>query len=203
MSAAPSAGNLTASVSVGGVSSGAAVQVAKVLPTVTSSNANLDANAATITINGTGFSTTAGNNTVVFNNGAVGTVTSATSTALTVTFSTKPTSAGSLTAIVTTNSVASAAAVQVATVKPVVTQSLTNLARSANTITINGFGFSPTAANNTVVFNNSATGTVTAATATSLTITFGTKPVNAGSLTAIITSNTVGSGSAVQVATMT
>ena len=52
----------------------------------------------TITINGSGFSTTAANNTVDFDNGAVGTVTAATTQALTVTFSTRPTTAGALTA---------------------------------------------------------------------------------------------------------
>src|SRR6185436_11065567 len=122
-------------------------------------------------IAGFGFSTTAGNNTVVFNDGAVGTVTAATATSLTVTFSTKPTSAGSLTAVVTTSSVSSGSAVQVATVTPVVTSSTSNLAANAATMTIAGFGFSTTAGNNLVTLNNGAVGTVTAASATSLTVT--------------------------------
>ena len=42
-------------------------------PVVTSSTASLAANATTLTINGFGFDTTAANNTVVFNDGAVGT----------------------------------------------------------------------------------------------------------------------------------
>ena len=91
-----------ASVTTGGASSGAAVQVATVAPAVTASTAALAANAATMTINGSGFSTTPGNNTVVFNSGAVGTVTASTATSLTVSFSTKPT-AGNLTAVVTSN----------------------------------------------------------------------------------------------------
>ncbi len=53
---------------------------------------------------------------MVFNDGAIGTVTAATATSLTVTFATKPTSAGSLTAIVTTDGLSSGTAVQVATV---------------------------------------------------------------------------------------
>src|SRR5205807_6046249 len=119
--------------------------------------------------------TTPSNNTVVFNDGAVGTVTAATATALTVSFSTKPTTAGSLTAVVTSNSVSSGSAVQVASVAPVV---LANtgllLAANASSVTIIGIGFDTTASNNTVVFNDGAAGTVTAATATSLTVSFST-----------------------------
>ncbi|MCB1211557.1 MAG: choice-of-anchor D domain-containing protein, partial [Verrucomicrobiales bacterium] len=84
-------------------------------PTVNASTAILAVNATTITINGTGFDTTPGNNTVVFSNGAVGTVTAATATSLTVTFTTQPTSYGSLTAVVTNGNGSSGAAVQVAT----------------------------------------------------------------------------------------
>src|SRR5581483_6105259 len=124
---------------------------------------------------------------------AVGTVTAATATSLTVSFSTKPTSAGSLTAIVTTNGAASSS-VQVATVKPVVTSSSSSLLANASSLTINGFGFDLTPTNNTVTLNDGAIGTVTAATATSLTVTFGTKPASAGNLTASVSSNGVPSG---------
>ncbi len=195
-----SAGSLTAIVTTNSVASGTAVQVATVVPVVTSSTSNLSASASTITIAGFGFSPTAGNNSVVFNNGAVGTVTTASATSLTVTFSTKPTTAGELTAVVTSNSRSSGAAIQVATVVPVITTSTANLAANATTVTINGFGFSPTAAENTVQFNNSAVGVVTAASATSLTVTFTTPPAAGGSLTAIVTTGSVVSGSAVQVA---
>lgn len=191
-----SAGSLTAVVTTNTVASATPVQVATVRPVITSSIAALDADEIIVTINGFGFDATAGNNTVVFNNGAVGTVTTTSATSLEVTFGTNPTSAGSLTAVVTTDSVASGSAVRVAT------GSIVDLALTESSIVIEGFGFSPTAANNTVVFNNGATGTVTAATATSLTVTFGTKPVATGSLTAVINSNTVSSGAAVQVATM-
>ncbi len=98
--------------------------------------------------------------------------------------------------MVTTDSVSSGTAVQVATVTPVVTSSTASLAANATTFTINGFGFDPTAANNTVVFNDGAVGTVTAATATSLTVTFSTEPTTAGSLTAVVTTDNVSSGAA-------
>ncbi|MCY2982129.1 MAG: hypothetical protein NTY15_00640 [Planctomycetota bacterium] len=198
----PTAGNLTAVVTTNSLSSGDAVQVATLAPTVTVSTSNLAADSSTVTIAGTGFDTTALNNRVVFNNGAVGTVTNATSTALTVTFSSRP-SAGNLTAIVTTNGASNPTAIQVAAVKPMVTASTTNLARTAATIVINGFGFSTTLSSNTIVFNNGAIGTVTAATGTRLTVTFSTKTTITGSLTAVITSNGVSSGTAVQVANMT
>lgn len=198
----PVAGNLTAIVTTSSLSSGTAVQVGTLAPTVTLNTSDLAANLTTVTIAGTGFDTTALNNRVVFNNGAVGTVTNATATALTVTFSTRP-AAGSLTAIVTTNGVGNPTAIQVGAVRPMVTASSTNLARTANSIVINGFGFSPIASRNTIVFNNGATGTVTAATGTSLTVTFGIKTTITGSLTAVITSNSIGSGTAVQVANMT
>jgi len=194
-------GNLTAIVTTNSQASGSAIQVAKVIPAVTSATTNLAANAATVTITGFGFSTTANQNTVVFNNGAVGTVTAATATSLTVTFSTKPRSAGSLTAIVTTSTFSSGTAVQIATVTPVITSSVTNLAATASTLTIAGFGFDPTASRNTVVLSNGAIGTVTSATATSLVVTFSKKPT-AGAFTATVTTNSVSSGTAVQVATV-
>ena len=95
--------------------SGTAVQVATVTPVVTSSTASLAINATTVTISGSGFDPVAANNTVVMNNGAIGTVTSATVSLLTVTFSTKPIALGTLTAIVTTNSQTSGTATQIAT----------------------------------------------------------------------------------------
>ena len=84
-------------------------------PTVTLASAHVLLNATTMTITGSNFSTTPGNNTVVFNDGATGHVTVATATSLTVVFDTLPTAAGSLTVVVTTNGVSSGAAVQVAT----------------------------------------------------------------------------------------
>jgi hypothetical protein len=86
-------------------------------PTVSVSTANLAQNAASFTIKGKGF--VAGKpsaHQVTFNNGAVGTVTAATATRLTVTFSTQPTSDGPLTAIVTSVGGKSGLAKQVAKV---------------------------------------------------------------------------------------
>src|SRR5207244_3521612 len=135
------AGNLTAIVTTNSVSSGLAVQVATVIPVVTSDTSNLAADATTLIINGFGFDTTAGNNTVVLDSGMAGTVNTATDTTLTVTITTPATSAGNVTAVVTTNSGSSGAAVQVATVIPMVTSSTASLAANAATITINGSGF--------------------------------------------------------------
>src|SRR5262249_42457884 len=96
----------------------------------------MGADARTVTIYGFGFSPTAANNRVTFNLGAVGTVTAATATSLTVTFSTRPTTAGFLTAVVTTNGVSSGAPVQVVQVNPVVTPSTAPLALNASQIII-------------------------------------------------------------------
>jgi hypothetical protein len=174
-----------------------------VSPAVTVSTANLPINAATITIAGSGFSSTAADDSVVFNDGAAGTITTASLTSLTATFTTPPTAAGSLTAVVTSNGVASGAPVQVATVTSVVTASTASLAATATQITIHGFGFDPTGVNNTVTFNDGAVGTVTAATATTLTVTFSTRPTKAGKLTAVVTTDNVSNPTAVQVAAVT
>jgi len=87
------------------------------VPTVSVSTTNLAQNAASFTIKGKGF--VAGKpsaHQVTFSNGAVGTVTAATATRLTVKFSTQPTSTGALTAIVTSVGGKSGVAKQVATV---------------------------------------------------------------------------------------
>src|SRR5947209_2846127 len=170
--------------------------------TVTPDTSPLLANATTIVINGSGFDPIVANNSVVFDDGAAGTVTAATATALTVEFSADPLTAGNLSVVVTADSVDSGAPVQVATVTPVVTTSTTNLAANAATLTIDGFGFDPTAGNNAVVLDDGAAGTVTAATPTELTVTLSTEPVTAGNLTAVVATNTVSSGATVQVATV-
>ena len=86
-------------------------------------------------------------------------------------------------------------------VRPVVTLSAANIPTTASTVTINGAGFSTTAANNSVAFSGGATGTVSTATATQLTVT-GVAGLTVGNLTAIVTTNTISSGAAVQVATV-
>ncbi len=197
-----SLGNLTANVTVAGGGTGA-VQVATVVasPTVTANTANLAQNATTITIAGTNFSTTAANNSVVFTLGAAGTISGATATSLTVTFSTPPTSLGNLSANVTVFG-GSSGAVQVATVvaAPSVTANTANLAQNVPAITIAGTNFSA-AANDNVVFNLGAAATISAATATQLTVTLTTAPTSVGSLTANVTVFG-GSSGAVQVATI-
>lgn len=210
----PAAGTLTAEVlsSSDGeifIASGTAVQVATVVaaPTVTQSLANQASNVTTVTITGTGFNaTTPSANTVVFNLGAVGAVTAATSTQLTVTLSTQPSSNGGLTAVVTSNGGSSGNPVQVNTVVavPTVSESSTSLAALGSYMTIAGTGFDAfTPSNNTVAFNLGAVGTVMAATSTSLTIQFSTLPTTSGSLTAIVTTDGGSSGTAVQVGTVT
>jgi hypothetical protein len=197
-------GPLTANVTVFGGSSGA-TQVATIVPapTVTLNTADRAINAPTIVINGTNFSATPANNTVAFNLGATGSVTAATATQLTVTFSAQPGATGPLTANVTTFG-GSSGATQVATIvgAPTVTMNTTNIAQNAPTIVIGGTNFSATPANNTVVFNLGAAGTVTGSTATQLTVTFTTPPSTTGPLTAVVTSNGGSSGAPVQVATV-
>jgi hypothetical protein len=90
-------------------------QTATVAPSVTLNTSDLLVTATTLTIDGTGFSTTPGNNTVTLSSGAAGTVTTATETQLIVTFSTTPT-LGALTAVVTTNAISSGSPVQVANI---------------------------------------------------------------------------------------
>ncbi len=102
--------------------SGSAVQVATVVPKVTASLADCGQRYADHH-QGDGFDETASNNTVTFDNGAAGTVSAASDTQLTVDFTTNPTEAGPLSVTVTTNTVASVAAAQVATVAPVITSS--------------------------------------------------------------------------------
>ena len=170
---------MTANVTSDCASSGA-VQVASVTPVVTSSTDHLAVNAGTITIDGFGFDTSKHqrNNAPAFSDGAAGTVTAATATTLTVSLGTAPTTAGPITVDVTTGGQDSGA-VTVATVTPVITSSAADVAVNAGTITINGFGFdaSSNGANNTLVFSDQPAGTVTAATATALTVSLSTAPM--------------------------
>jgi hypothetical protein len=152
-------------------------------PTVTPSTASQTVTAPSITINGSGFSTIAANDSVSFNLGAAGKVTAASPNSLTVTFTTAPTTAGVLTAVVTVNGTGSGSPVTVATIDPVITDSSATLAASATTLTINGFGFSDTVNEDVVTLGGGAQGTVTAATPTRLTINNVTG-LSAGALTA-------------------
>jgi uncharacterized delta-60 repeat protein len=86
-------------------------------PTVTLSTTELPATAPTMTIRGTSFSSTPGNNSVAFTPAGTGTVTAATATSLTV-GNLSGLTLGALNAVVTTKGLSSGAAVQVATVVP-------------------------------------------------------------------------------------
>src|SRR2546423_14333496 len=70
-----------------------------------------------------------------------------------------------------------------------VTPDTSNLLADATGIVINGSGFDPIVANNSVVFDDGAVGIVTAATATSLVVEFTTGPAAAGNLSAVVTSH--------------
>src|SRR5262249_49075712 len=117
-----SLGVLNATVTVTGTGTTGPTQVATVVaaPTVTMNTSSLAITATTTVIGGSGFSPPLANESVASNLGAVGGVTAATTPQLTVTFSPSPTSVGNLTAVVTANGGSSGAAVQVATVVPVI-----------------------------------------------------------------------------------
>ncbi len=184
------AGPLYAVVTVGSAANNTSskVQVAEVIPTVTASIANLAGNAGSLTINGSGFDTTAANNTVAFNDGAVGAVTSAAAGQLTVTLTGMPTSLGAMNATVKTDGVSSGTAVQVATVTPAVNLSKGTLSASATSLVINGYGFSTTNTSDTVTFTNGTTATVAASPApTANQITVDVSGLTAGSLMANVT----------------
>ncbi|MBS0261289.1 MAG: hypothetical protein JSS02_04980 [Planctomycetes bacterium] len=184
-------------------------------PTVTTNTASIGANATTLVIKGTGFSTTLSQNSVVVkdtvsNKSITVTPTVSTTTTMTVTISTMGTMTGGdqLTAVVTTSGVSSGAAVQVATIAPIVT--LSTKAVTSTTLTISGVGFSTIAASNSVLLKDSVTGntatvTPTAATATSLTVSLSTLGTLTGGdkLTAVVTTGGVSSGNAVQVGLVT
>ncbi len=85
-------------------------------PFVTMNSANIPHNATTIVIYGGNFDPNPANDSVYFNDGLAGIVTSATATALTVSITSPPTALGSLTAVVICDGVSSGAPVQVATV---------------------------------------------------------------------------------------
>src|SRR5580704_7893629 len=107
--------------------------------TITSSTANLMANASAIVISGTNFDPIVANDSVTFTNGngtVTGTVTAASATSLTVAID--PTSqlvGGNLDAQVTADA-ASSTSQQVATVVPVITSATDNLAAHAGSIVI-------------------------------------------------------------------
>ena len=110
-----------------------------------------------MTIHGFGFDSTAVHDVVTFSSGATGTVSSATATTLTV-IGLSGLTGGALTASVTVDGIGSGAAVEVAGVTPVVTKRTVSLAANATTLVIQGFGFSTTAADDTVTLNHARRG---------------------------------------------
>ena len=179
-------------------------QAVMAAPAVISRGALLAESAERMVIRGTGFDLRPGRNTVAFDGGVTGKVVSATSRTLVVQFAQKPTTAGTLSAVVTTNGRSSGAAVGVATVveAPVVTVADASLARNASTLTIRGTGFDPVNLTNKVRLSGGATGIVTAATATTLTVAVRNLPAAAASLKAVVTSFGGTSGAAATVATI-
>ena len=197
---------LDASVTVDGVSSGSLVQVTTISPVVTSSTANVAANATSMIISGYGFDTTTANDSVTFNNGVTGTVTSASLTSLTVTVNgpSSLTAGTALDASVTVDGLSSGSLVQVATIAPVVTPSTAALATNATSLTISGYGFDTNPGKDSVTFNNGATGTVTSASLTSLTVRVSglTNLTSGTALEASVTVDGVSSATPVPVATV-
>ena len=179
----------------GVTNSNGSVQVATVALTLTSSTANLGIAASTLTIAGFGFDTNTANDSVSFSDGAVGTVTSATTSTLTVGFTTQPAAAGSLTAAVTTDGFTNTnGSQQVATVI------YNPIQDSSSTITVNGSGFSTAIGSDSVSFNLGVVGTVSSATSSQLIVTVTTPPTALGNLTAVVTVSGT-SGSPIQVGT--
>jgi hypothetical protein len=107
-------------------------------PHISASTTVLPGTATTMTITGSGFDATAANDTVVFSDGVIGTVTGATTTQLTVALSHSPTGLGNLTAVVTTDGQSSGTPTQVATVNVITTFS--SISNSAGSVTLNFTG---------------------------------------------------------------
>ena len=115
-----------------------------IVPTATLMTGNLSKSAPSLTIFGTGFDfAIPSNNIVTLGSGAAGTVTAATATRLVVTFTTAPTSLGSLTAVVTRGSLSSGAPVQVANVvlAPLIVLPPNGSTAGGTSMTIVGSGF--------------------------------------------------------------
>ena len=135
-----------------------------------------------VTITGTDFAATAGDNTVKFN-GATATVVSATASSIVVN---TPAAGGTGAITVTTSGGTATGPVFTYLMAPTVTSISPTSALAGASVTIAGTNFDPTAASNTVKFNGTAA-TVTKATATQLTVT-----VPAGGTSGAITVTTSG-----------
>ena len=154
----------------GTVTSGSSFTVSA--PTISSFSPTNGDIGSSVTITGTNFNTTAASNTVKFggSGGTAATVTAATATSLTVTVPGGMAASG---AVYVSNSYGSVTG-GTFTVNPTTITSFTPAKQNTGSaITITGTNFHTTPGSNTVVFNGSGgqAGTVTAATATSLTVT--------------------------------
>jgi hypothetical protein len=134
--------------------------------TITEFSPESGAHGTEVTITGTGFSTTLGDNAVKFN-GVDATVSAATPTQLTVSVPAEATT-GKIT--VNVDGRLATSATDFAVPAPVITSYFPAIAAVGISVAITGTNFSPVAANNTVKFNG-VDATVTAASATELTVT--------------------------------
>ncbi len=145
------------------------VPPAATAPTITGFSPTSGAIGSAVILTGTNFSTTLLNNTVKFN-GTSATVSAATATSLTVAVPTGATT-GKISVEVDNQTATSSNDFTV--VAPVATLTLTSFSPTTGTagtiVTLTGTNFSPTIASNLVKFNGTAA-TVSAATATTLTV---------------------------------
>ena len=138
-------------------------------PTITSFAPQSGAVGKTVIITGTNFSTTANENTVTFHEDISATVTAATATTLTVTVPTKA-ETGKIAVAVNGQHVASEDDFTVIP-PPTITSFSPQSGIVGTTVTVTGTNFSTTSNENIVTFHEDISATVTAATATVLTIT--------------------------------
>ena len=186
----PALGPLTANVtSFGGQNQGGAAQVATVVPApmVTPSTFNWAQNTNTLTIAGSGFDSSG--TSVVLSSGSA-TFASATPTKLVLTMTTPP-ALGPLTVSVVSFGGSSGAPVQVASVFPAprVTVRTVDQAQNAPELTVYGTDFASPPSANQVSLTLGAAGTVTAGSATQLTVKLTKYPSTLGALSIIVTSN--------------
>jgi len=123
---------------------------------------------ATVTITGTGFSSTPTGNTVSFN-GVTAVVTSATSTAITATVPVSATT-GPITVTSPAGTATSVKAFTITTASSstTITGFSPRIGTAGSAVTITGTNFSPSPGNNRIRFNNSAEATISTATNTTL-----------------------------------
>jgi hypothetical protein len=204
-------GYLLAKITVSGTDSATGIPVAIIVdaPTISIKSTAIGPGIQTLTIYGTGFDPDPAGNIVTFTTlgPPTGTCVSVSSdgTSMQVLLTSAPSGVGGLSAKVNSfggdSNTAKVAEVTGVTPGPSVSFNATSIPVSTTTgFVIYGNYFDATFANNTVALSPSGTATVTAATATSLTMTLA--GITAGPVYAIVTTNSITSGSPVQVATI-